>query len=154
MPKNPGIRHQDLWQQAVRTEIQRARARIRYFAERLAQLQQGRLKQFPLPQIDQRKDLHRTARYRVQKREFQLHTYLGPKDTTVVKISTPQGKPFLYKVLDGRNHGNNLLYGHGRGYERIDLLGDGSFILARPIDKGVYIPHWVWYKKPIVGFGV
>lgn len=154
VPENPGIRRQDLWRQAVREEIRRARARLRYFAGQLTRLQQVRLKQFPIPRIDFQQDLYRKGFYKERHQEFPLREYMGPGNTTVVTISTPDGKPFLYKVLAGRNHGVNLLYGRGRGYERIDLLGDGSFLLARPLKNSVLVPYWVEHDKPIVGFGI
>ena len=118
------------WRYAVDEEIKRARERAFFFQSQLVTLQTERVKKYPLPEI--------TANYSEEASVAKLgegHSFIAKRykfqDTMVDYVLTPEGNPFLVRVID-----------KGKTFSRADILGDGSMLLLIP-SGGLYVPHWV-----------
>jgi hypothetical protein len=136
----------DEWSQALKVEIDRARNRTEYFQAELMALQNGRLSPYPIP------DLSGLAAVR----EHQVYDN-GSLALTAQVFNLPGGSQVQRIIVSGTDQVISYLVslkGTARSYARIDLLGNGSFILIQPTHIEQPIPQWVNSVKPYMNWGL
>ena len=125
---------------AYKNEVSRAALRINIFKEKLINIQTARLNKYPLPVLSS--DLSFVRENVVG--GIKASIYKSHSGDLYAKYSTLNGKIIALSKRDGKTNAQ---------YTRVDLLGDGSFILLAPNNK-VVVPSWVTSRKPFVKFGV
>ena len=138
---------QSPWSRGVRAkayeeERRRFVERVRHFVAELARSHRLRLLRYPLPR--------NSPRHFVSARDITMggvpavaREYLHPNGLQMVEIlDKASGRRFSILVIEGH-----------RTYERVDVLGDGSFLQLYLGSSIVHVPHWVRHRSAIAGFG-
>jgi hypothetical protein len=133
------------WYRALDSEIEKARRRAAYFEAELVQLQSKRLNQFPIPDLKGAVFQGETVLGLYSKVEIRAHSYSLTDATRVERIfETKHGRTISYRVQ---------FPAPKKGYTRVDVLGNGSFIMLQPVGKKLTVPEWVYLDKPFVRWG-
>lgn len=136
------------WQEAVRQTISQARERMSLFADRLGDFQRRRLAGFPLPELDPA-DQRQVTEVSSPEIPDTVRRYYALEDgRRVLTYETSDERRYAIVVFDPAQD---------RGYQRTDLLGDGSFLLLAPVSNGapvqVWMPAWAIGKPPASKWG-
>jgi len=130
-----------LFEQAIQIEMASANERMLYFRNALEIQETARLQNLGnndetgMIEINQRE-------MESEGLEFDAVIYRLTNETTLAVLSK-EGKVFAkgYQLPDGS------------GYYLIDLLGNGSFIQASPIDR-LFFPDWLYEGPPLPDWGI
>jgi hypothetical protein len=131
--------------QALKHEIRQARARMGFFRQRMAELQQPRLEAFQIPDVasavlirKEESDIDGTIR-------LQVSDYRSTQGGPIVReIRTADGRVVAYMVNDQQR---------GIGYVRTDVLGDGTFLSLSKMGAKLHLPSWLVHRVPLVQLG-
>lgn len=131
-----------LWQHAFHEEVNKARNRMDLFKKKLAAFQSERLKMFPLPRIKNQVPVSQ-RHMKINKRVLVINDYQIPESFSTV--ASMDGDVFAYIIenKDGRYR-----------YNRVDILGDHSFLLLQLGDVPVLIPDQIRNAKPKANWGI
>jgi len=144
VPDGAGAAADLAFERGAREEIARARLRAAYFSERLVAFQQPRLARFPVPELPQPGILRQRPLPLAGGATAQLRDYRSADGTKVIEARARDGRVIAYNVVrDSPAH----------SYQRVDVLGDGSFLLLQPFGQPIVIPGWVLFRTPFAGFG-
>ena len=137
--------------------LENAGKRLGWFSERLTSLQTARMQMFALPKLTA-DTLRASKQVQVQAlapgpdgstlREraiVTVETHEIGGGTRVKRMVAGDGRPFTVLVFNPQA---------GIGYRRVDVLGDGSFLGVVSPNNGDFVPAWVVFREPIVGFGI
>ena len=145
----PGPGYEDQYgaafNKAAMAEIDRSRQRVDEFQKRLVQYQQGRLIDYPLPDLGGAVPTDRKNM-----------ADIGGKQLYFESFSLPDGKSAIsYKLGDGREVARGVLPTQEQsGFLRVDVLGDASFLSLQGLADPLRLPTWVTHTKPFVRFGI
>lgn len=130
------------FEQAVQIEMTRSRERMLYFRDILERQESLRLSR--LSALDE------SGMTEINRRDmssdglnYNAVVYRLADDTSMLALSTKEGKIFAkgYQLPDGT------------GYYLIDLIGNGSFIQASPLDR-LFFPDWLYDGPPLPDWGI
>ncbi len=133
---------------ALVAEKEKSKIRLEHFSKELIKLQTKRLASFPIPDFS-------TAELLNEKIVGEQKFFFGEKtnfkefritnDVYAKHMSTAEGRDIMFLVLDRKTK---------RAYQRVDTLGDKSFILLQHVNDPVMIPPWLMYPEPLIQFGI
>jgi hypothetical protein len=130
---------------AFAAEKDRAKVRIRYFVDALEGALSPGLAPFPVPDSENARLVGETTAISSGGREILTRNYL-----------TADGREFfLSSDLETKRQFSVIVRDIRKGltYERVDVLGNGSFLELHLAPQTVHIPNWVSRKEPVVEFG-
>ena len=130
-----------LFEQAVQLEMERARERMLYFKDALQTQESARLRNLGTMDETGMTEINRMEMESAGL-EFDAVVYRLTNDTTLAILSK-----------DDRVFAKGYRLPDGSGYYLIDLLGNGSFIQASPIDR-LFFPDWLNEGPPLPDWGI
>ena len=125
---------------AIINEIEEATKRASSFKDRLIELQQKRLESTPIPELGEAQLIFTKNQNIINGVELVYHHYKLENKNEVTIISDTDQRIIAYTVYD---------YVNQRFYQRVDILGDGSFILLQNETDLLMLPSWVENSVPV-----
>ncbi|MFQ5659303.1 MAG: hypothetical protein ACE5GZ_02685 [Gammaproteobacteria bacterium] len=132
------------FKQGVESDIKKAKERALFFKNRLIEYQTTKLRSFPVPDL-QDLEPDKTVLRKIASNLVVRVALYRLESKLVIEISDQSGRRIAYQVKNTDNHTE---------YRRVDILGDGSFILLQQAYDRFIVPSWITYQKPYVKFGV
>jgi hypothetical protein len=138
------------WSEGVRKEAfaaekKRARIRIGRFVDALARELSPGLAPFPLPDVAEARLVDEKTAISSGGREILTRNFLAPGGNELFVSSDVESDRLFSVIVRDITRGTT--------YERVDVLGDGSFLELHLSPQTVHIPNWISQKEPVVEFG-
>jgi hypothetical protein len=127
----------------INDEIDKAYIRATYFRKRLVEIQNKRLDINPLIDVTNAKKVF-VGEQEANGIILKTYSYFIDEQTSVYEITDKKERTIAFDVIK-----NNVFV-----YRRIDILGDGSFILLEKKQENLVLPEWVKYPTPYKQFGI
>ncbi len=134
-----------IMQRALQEEIRRAKTRLQFFMQRLRELQNERLKSYPLPDMQSAQVAEMVTFQPYNGVTVYKTVYRGPDANLITVMTTKQGNIIAYEVQNNATK---------QAYRRVDVFGDGSFLLIQTITSPMIYPSWVIHTRPYARFGI
>lgn len=137
--------YRQAFKRGLRTEISNAKKRMGYFKKRLVEFQTKRLIKAPLPELEEASLISRIKQPIIRNVVLHILRYRLKNGDHAVKVMNQYNRVVAYVVENKHSQS---------GYQRVDILGDGSFLLIQPLNQQLVLPSWLYQSKPYVRFGI